>query len=163
MEGAIAAPVLRRSTTVSLRGIESSGTGYRVTISVGGVPKRLSGFETQMEAVAARDQLDSEARLVREMKGMAHKRKRAPPAVCSLERASTLGIRFDSQNEETPTTASGITTKLVRGEMRYSARKWVDGKMRWGGMHATLQDAVAARDALAKKPRANSPLNPTVG
>ena len=80
--------------------------------------------------------------------------------MCSLERASTLGIRLDSHDEEAPTTASGITTKLVRGEIRYSARKWVDGKMRWGGMHATFQEAVAARDALTQKVRTSSPLKP---
>lgn len=120
------------------RGIEKVGKRYRTTVSVGGVPRRRGAFDTLAEAVAARDALDFEAAFIREHKKRGKKPADPSTAECTAEPSSAL-----------PLDERGVRSRLVRGEVRFAVRKWTCGKMRWGGVHATLEEAMRARDALA--------------
>ena len=131
------------------RGIEKSGKGFRVTVSVGGVPKRQSGFATLDTALAARDELDGEAKELRERKkhtGMLVGTLDNVPAG-SLTNNGTVQV-VGYYGTRTRPTNWGINSKLVKGVVKYSARRWVKGKMRWGGMHDSIEAAIVARDAL---------------
>ena len=139
-------------TSEKPRGIEKTGHGYRVTVSVGGVPKRRGTFETIEQATVVRDQLDIEAKFVREQRRRGAKGSSGQSHIGTLDEAAKRDMKLTesggASREEEPPSRWGIESRLVRGEVKYAARRWVRGKMRWGGVHASLEEAIKARDAL---------------
>lgn len=130
------------------RGIEKTGNTYRVTVSVGGKPQRRSKVTTIDEALAWRDELDKQAAEMRTSR--MHIRKGLKRSIGTLGDVS-VGYMLTSNGHATPVARDpnwGIASRLKGSEIQYSARCWVDGKMRWGGMHANIEDARAARDKL---------------
>jgi len=127
-----------------LRGIEKSGKTYRVTISVGGVSKRVHKLSSLEKALECRDALDAEAKSIREQ------RHRSTSKIGTLHDASFRSMALSSTGSASVKKSDswGITSRLVRGKVRYAARCWMEGKMQWCGTHDSLELAIAARNAL---------------
>lgn len=145
------------------RGIERSGTAYRVTISIAGVPERRHRIPTLPEAITIRDELDARAKLVRTQRRLG-KAKTPPVLVGTLMQASAVGASLASNGKgivkggkgmygygNNRPASWGIESRLVRDVVKYAVRVWVKGKMRWGGTFETLEEALAARDVLKGK------------
>lgn len=142
------------------RGIEKNHKTYRVTVSVGGVPVRRSGFPTVEEAITGRDELDARAKHLRDQRQTGKKKKNVP-TVTTLDQVSNLGIQLAPTSAGTvgalwapvkKPTNHGIDSRVTNnGAIKFSVRVSLNGKMKWGGSHNSFEEAVAARNLLKRQ------------
>lgn len=143
------------------RGIEKNHKTYRVTVSVGGVPVRRTGFPTVQEAITERDELYARAKYLRDQRQTGKKKKKnTVPTVTALDQVSNLGIQLAPtsagtvgtvRNAQKPTN-HGIDSRVMNnGAVKFSVRVSLNGKMKWGGSHNSFEEAVAARNLLKRQ------------
>lgn len=140
------------------RGIEKNHKTYRVTVSVGGVPVRRTGFPTVQEAITERDELDARAKYLRDQRQTGKKKKKnTVTTVTALDQVSNLGIQLAPtsagtvRNAQKPTN-HGIDSRVMNnGAVKFSVRVSLNGKMKWGGSHNSFEEAVAARNLLKRQ------------